>query len=108
MTGKQVDAEPGHVIRLLTRLYPRAFREEFGAEIMHFMQERSRERRYRVGWRGRTMLAAHLLADTARAAAGAHVRAATARFRAVPRSRVDGARPENRMNNVLQDLDLYE
>jgi putative ABC transport system permease protein len=104
MIDEQKNGRVGLLVRALVRLYPRAFREAFGEEIAQFMRDRSREPRYRAGWRGRAALAAHLIGDTTRAAARARLHDASARARAASHPRERDPRPENRMDNVLQDL----
>lgn len=57
---------------LLTRLYPRDFRKEFGGEFADFLESQSHEERYQEGALGRTRFWSDVLRDALIGAARAH------------------------------------
>ena len=64
--------------RVLMRLYPRSFRDQFGDDMIEFFRARRDEQRHRHGVRGLTRLWAHLVVDIAVNAPLQHARAITA------------------------------
>jgi putative ABC transport system permease protein len=94
--------------RILLRLYPAAFRAEYGDEVIAFVRSRAAEPRYAAG-RGAWQLLGHVLADglagAVREQAAAGLRRSAARPRTsdavLPSTDVP---PEELMVTVVQDL----
>jgi len=89
------------LFRVLLRLYPRAFRERFRAELEQTFAAMRAEPRH-AGVNGRLLLWCTVARDLCRTCAGQWLRYIGRRFSPVPRQPVDPRRSE--MDTVLQDV----
>jgi putative ABC transport system permease protein len=105
MSATQYAPRGERAFRMLLRLYPRAFRERFGDEMVEFFLARRDEQRHRYGSRGSLRLWLHLATDIALNAPRQHIRAlATTSARDVPWASPDYPQETHTMDTLYQDV----
>jgi hypothetical protein len=88
---------------VVLRLYPRAFREQFGDEMRAFVRDRAAEPRFTSAW-GSARLWWHLLADGVIGAAQERIRPRGNASHSSPSSHLpDAEQPEETMATLVHD-----